>query len=124
MNIAELIELADKLRLPALHPDAPAEERALRAIVESGRARLSPATMAQLRAGLPDHPDDSPRATPLLGEIKLIIDPAVPDGYLVAIPDDRPPLSEPAKLHDWLVRSAVVRDLAGLGGASSTDQEG
>ena len=115
LSFTSLMQLIDRLRLPELPPDATPEQRAMRLMIESGRAKLSPATMVKLKAAVDTDPySEFMRSTesPLLGGINLIVDPTLPDDALFVVPDDRPAVEDTEKFHDWLVRWTLIRDLA------------
>lgn len=113
-----LAEVVRKLAQPPLPPDATPEERALRQMLDDGKARLSPRTLSDLRSAIKppawDHatPSEPDRPVlPLLGGLNLILEPGLPDGYLFAV---SPPPDPPDDRRDWKVRWWLVRDLGNL----------
>ena len=99
--------------VPDHRPEA--QERALAAIIESGRARLSQGTLLDLRRAceaLEDPTAERSAPTTAIGGIRLTVDNRVPHGYITP---DPPTTSDGDTLHhqmfgdpDWRVRMAMM----------------
>lgn len=118
LTMADLAAVVRKLAQPPLPPEATPEERALRRMLDDGKARLSPRTLHDLRTAVKppawDHATPSKPDRPvlgMLGALNLVIEPGLPDGYLFAV---TPPEDPPDDKLDWKVRWWLIRDIGNL----------